>query len=227
MSCSEKSSSYADIATLNRKWGGVAGNQSMQSDAFHLTCEPAPDLILKDIPLVMVSGLPASGKTTLARKLAPALGPPLLDKDDILEGLFEALGIGDADWRGRLSRASDEIFQRLAKSSSGAVLTSFWHNSEMSPHSGTPTDWIASISQRLVEIHCLCDPEVAATRFIKRVRHPGHLDGAKRREDILSRFRTLAAMGPLGIGKLLRVDTSKEIDLDLIVGEVKTLLNHG
>jgi adenylylsulfate kinase-like enzyme len=198
----------------------------MQSDAFNLTSEPAFDLLSEDIPLVIVSGLPASGKTTLARKLAPALSLSLLDKDDILEGLFEALGIGDAYWRQRLSRASDEIFERLAKTSSGAVLTSFWRHSQMPSDSGTPVDWLVSTSQRIVEVYCVCDPDVAATRFIKRVRHPGHLDSAKQLEDVLANFRTLATMGPLGIGKLIRVDTSNDIDFNRVVRDVKTLLNH-
>ena len=173
---------------------------------------------------MVVSGLPGSGKTTLARKLAPALSLPLLDKDDILEGLFETLGIGDADWRRRLSRASDEILQRLARNSSGAVLTSFWRNPEMSPLSGTPTDWIVSASRRIVEVYCVCDPQVAAMRFVNRRRHPGHLDSAKRVEDVLSGFRTLSATGPLGVGKVLRVDTVKEVDLNLVASEVKALL---
>jgi hypothetical protein len=114
----------------------------------------------------------------------------------------------------------------LARSSSGAVLTSFWRNPEMSTHSGTPTDWIASTSQRIVEVYCMCDPQVAAARFVNRVRHPGHLDRAKRIDDILSSFRTVAAIGPLGIGKLLQVDTAKEVDLNSVVGEVKSLLGE-
>ena len=36
-------------------------------------------------PFVVISGLPGSGKTTLARRLAQALNLPLIDKDDILE----------------------------------------------------------------------------------------------------------------------------------------------
>ena len=182
-------------------------------------------MIMIHIPFVVVSGLPGSGKTTLSRKLAPALALTLLDKDDILETLFETLGVGDADWRQRLSRASDEIFQRLASTSSGAVLTSFWRNPEISTHSGTPTDWITATSQRVVEVYCVCAPELAATRFVNRTRHPGHLDSAKRIEDLLSGFQTLASTGPLGVGKLLRVDTSKEVTLDLVINTVKSLLN--
>src|ERR1043166_3740877 len=142
-----------------------------------INCIPANP---RSIPFVIVSGLPASGKTTLSRHLAPALALPLIDKDDILEGLFDTLGVGDTGWRQRLSRASDAILQRLAESSSGAVLTSFWRTPEISTHSGTPTEWSAAISQRMVEVYCDCDPAVAATRFSTRVRHPGHLDRAKR-----------------------------------------------
>src|SRR5205809_657176 len=80
--------------------------------------------------------------------------------------------------------------------------------------SGTPTGWINSASQRVVEIYCECDPQVAAARFIERNRHPGHLDSLKRVEDVLTSFQTLAARGPLGIGKLLRVDTSGEIEFE-------------
>ena len=42
---------------------------------------------------MVLSGLPGSGKTTVARPLGEALGLPLLDKDHILEGLFESLGV--------------------------------------------------------------------------------------------------------------------------------------
>ena len=47
-------------------------------------------------PFVVISGLPGSGKTTLGRRLASVLDLPLIDKDDILDRLFESKGIGDA-----------------------------------------------------------------------------------------------------------------------------------
>jgi hypothetical protein len=50
-------------------------------------------------PFVVISGLPGSGKTTLGRRLAPALDLPLIDKDDILDRLFASKGVGDAAWR--------------------------------------------------------------------------------------------------------------------------------
>ena len=54
--------------------------------------------------------------------MAPALGLPLVDKDDILDRLFDTKGVGDAAWRRRLSRESDVILRAEALQSNGAIL---------------------------------------------------------------------------------------------------------
>lgn len=43
----------------------------------------------------MVSGPPASGKTTLAQAIAPALGLPLIAKDTIKQALMTVLPVPD------------------------------------------------------------------------------------------------------------------------------------
>jgi len=45
-------------------------------------------------PFVVVSGLPCSGKSTLARRLALALDLPVIDKDDIRIGCSKPGGSG-------------------------------------------------------------------------------------------------------------------------------------
>jgi predicted kinase len=175
-------------------------------------------------PFVVVSGLPGSGKTTLAHRLAPALQLPLIDKDDILKRLFETRGIGDTAWRRQLSRESDEILQQEARAAGGAVLSSFWHLHGMPSDSGTPTDWLLRLSAPLVNVYCVCPPETAASRFRNRKRHPGHLDGEMSHDDLLANLRQLALLGPLDISPRIDVDTSQEPDVTGLVAEIRGAL---
>ena len=171
---------------------------------------------------VVVSGLPGSGKTTLARQLAPALGLSLIDKDDILDRLFESRGVGDDAWRRTLSRESDTLLQTEARASQGAVLVSFWHRPGMPEDSGTPTGWLVELPGRVVEVHCQCEAEIAAARFMQRRRHPGHLDGNTSYAEVLADFRFLAGLGSLAIGPRVDIDTSRDIGLDPAVRDIRT-----
>jgi len=177
-------------------------------------------IVLSDRQFVLVSGLPASGKSTLAKQLAPALGLPLLDKDTILEHLFDSKGIGDLAWRRALSRESDLILQSEATASDGAVLVSHWHLPGMPLDSGTPTSWLTKLSDRVVNVHCKCSIEVAAERFVQRKRHVGHQDDEKLPSEVLASIRVVARLGRLNIGPCVDVDTSQTLQLDALLPAV-------
>ena len=166
---------------------------------------------------VVVSGLPGSGKSTLAQQLSAALHLPLLDKDTILERLFESKGTGDVEWRRTLSRESDLILQTEATASDGAVLASHWHLPGMPPSSGTPTAWLAELPDRVVNVHCDCSAEIAAERFVQRKRHPGHCDDQRSYSEILASIREVAGRGRLDIGPRVDVDTSQTPNLDAVL----------
>lgn len=173
-------------------------------------------------PFVLISGLPGSGKTTLARRLAPALDLPLIDKDDILDRLFAAKGTGGPSWRRMLSRESDAILEsEAAAATGGAVLVSFWRLPGMPADSGTPTEWLASLTEWVVNVECVCDPALAADRFLRRSRHPGHLDGSASAGEVLASIRQIAGLGSLEIGQRVQVDTSREPELEDLLVEVR------
>lgn len=44
--------------------------------------------------LIIINGLPGTGKTTIAKPLASKLGFPLIAKDGIKEFLFDTVGLG-------------------------------------------------------------------------------------------------------------------------------------
>jgi hypothetical protein len=75
-----------------------------------------------DRRFVVVSGLPGSGKSRIAQQLAPLLKLAVIDKDDILEKLFESRSVIDAVERRILSHKSDQLFRRQAEAAPGAIL---------------------------------------------------------------------------------------------------------
>lgn len=173
---------------------------------------------------VIVSGLPASGKSTVAAALAEDLGLPHLDKDTYLELLFGNVAIGDPQRRALLSRRADELLLETAKRSKGGVLSSWWKHPKSKAASGTPVSWLTSLHGRLVEVHCVCAPEVATARFLSRKRHPGHCDERFSEATLLSEFVEQANLGPLGVGPLVEVDSDLPADRAALADTIRGLM---
>ena len=64
--------------------------------------------------LVLISGAPGTGKTTMGRHLATGLRIPYLGKDLIKESLFDSLGTKDREWSVKLGIASIEKLEGSA-----------------------------------------------------------------------------------------------------------------
>ena len=169
---------------------------------------------------LIVTGLPASGKSTIGRALAEALGLEMFDKDEILEELFNERGVGDANWRSILSRTADEILRERASHSENSIIVSWWRHPASTINSGTRIDWLSDLKGELVEINCVCDPAIAAQRFKTRIRHGGHLDQVKSNVDLLASFQQQAALGPLCIGRLVQVNTEGTVKLASVLSMI-------
>ena len=148
------------------------------------------------------------------------LGLPVIDKDSIWERLFDSEGSVDATKRRVLSRTSDEVPQAQARASEGAILVSFWHRPGMATDSGTPTPWLLQLAADIVNVHCVCPPEVAAARFVRRARHPGHLDMERSHSDMWQSLQAVACLEPIHVGARIEVDTSGEVGVEALVRDI-------
>ena len=175
---------------------------------------------------VIVTGLPASGKTTIAREVAKRLEYEFFDKDDFLEDLYELEGVSSWEHRKKLSRLSDVAFLEAASKSGSAVLVSHWRPLLGNVESGTPSDWLEREYDLLVEVCCLCPPEEALRRFIARTRHPGHLDNQRDVKDLAERLDALDKRFPLKLGRLLEVRTDVEVDFEKLTEDVQRALSR-
>ena len=174
---------------------------------------------------IVVSGLPASGKSTVGQAVARRLGLPFLDKDAFLERLFassDAPG-GDA-WRRRLSSESNVLFEQAAVGCERAVLVSHWRPGGLPGPSGTPTEWIHAHFDKVVELYCVCPAMTAVERFKRRERHIGHNDSNRTHEELIDWFSEYAGHLPMGLGALVEVRSNQAVDPDTVARRVHNAL---
>ena len=182
--------------------------------------------------LIIVSGLSASGKTTLARRLASDLRLPLIGRDDIKERLFDSLGWSDRAWSQRLGRASWELLYWALETQLAAGMSCIIE-SNFDPERDSAT--IAGLSERFalraIQVHCHAQGSILVERYLARVssgdRHPGHVDDVTIDE---YRDRLLAVTPqPLALdGPTLIVDTTDpaSIDYDWLITRIQAALEE-
>ncbi len=170
--------------------------------------------------LVVVTGMPASGKSTVAELVAHRLRLPLIAKDEIKERLFEALGPGDVDWSNRLGDATYALIFAIARTLLDSATSTIV---EANFFGGQESDFAALPKHRVVQIHCEAPLDVLLERYGSRVRHPGHHDEAKILQ-LADRFES-GAHSPLDLGgELISLDTTRPLDEDQLIGRVRKLM---
>lgn len=158
--------------------------------------------------LVAVTGAPAAGKSTLAPRLAEALGVRLVSKDLIKESIVHAVGGGDETWSRILGHASIDAMLVLAGGLDSAVLEMYWRPETV--------DRFKDLGRPIVEVFCTCPAPVLIERAHQRQaeRHEIH-------RKALSDEWAYRRWAPAFDGPVVEVDTSVAVDPAAVASAVR------
>lgn len=130
--------------------------------------------------IIIFTGLPGTGKTTLSRQIADALHIPLIAKDDIKEIMYNKIGWSNKAFSAKLAHATfgimDYIAEQHLKNGQSMAL-----ESNYSPKLASEKfrEWQKLYDCRIIQIVCRTEINVLAQRYFDRQhrdRHPGHND---------------------------------------------------
>lgn len=172
--------------------------------------------------LVVVTGPPASGKSSIARGLASSLEIPFLSKDELKERLYEVVGSG-GDVEETVDTAALAILFSVTRSNLDAgvgVLVESNFDSE------SDTEPFRDLAARIVQVHCGGDTDELVRTFAERSargeRHPGHDDGPEDATEVREKIES-GRWDPLEIpGELIRIDTTDgEVDSSDLASRIR------
>jgi predicted kinase len=134
--------------------------------------------------LLVITGLPASGKSMLALRLATRFHAALLAKDSIKEPLLDTLGAQDRAASRRLSEASFAVLFALAREQLAAGASVLLEGNFRSPEHDAAFERLlrasAPSSPRCAQLLCVAEEALRRERLAARahdpLRHPGHRD---------------------------------------------------
>lgn len=196
--------------------------------------------------IIIIAGMPASGKSTVAAKISKAFGYPILEKDAIKEELFDTIGFTNYAEKRRHDVAATAVLLRCTD----ALLqggSSFICVNNFRPEVQTQLQEILDRNQcKCVTVFIGGDADEFYKRYVERdqkhLRHLGHvlqdhyppheddsLDYTMTRQEFAEKFEQLGMANFHIQGPRIEVDATHPelIDVDKLIEDIKQALGKG
>jgi len=161
--------------------------------------------------LIVITGHPGSGKTSIGRQLGARYNIPFASKDRLKEYMFDALGAGDKTWSLKTSAAAHRILdywivEELRTGHSVIGESNFKKDLDSKRFQDAADKYDAS----LLQIMCKASGKVLFKRWVARIqtgeRHEGHAEAIgleQIKKDLAGPYPALQLSG-----QLITLDTS-------------------
>lgn len=162
-------------------------------------------------------GHPASGKTTLSRKLSHKLNLPLLSKDETFkEPMFDEFETTSREWSMKIGKVTYQIMaglieQQVRAGYSLIVESTFKHKFDNPVFMELQDKY----NFKAIQVICSADPDILAKRFVARIesgdRHAGHghEDEGLSLDELIEAYRQREDVQPFTLnGEVITVDAN-------------------
>lgn len=168
--------------------------------------------------LILVNGLPATGKTTIARTLSATLDMPVISKDVFKEFLFDTIKAKDREWSKVLGGVSNDfvyiLADKLLTNGESIIIENAFEYEFAKPNL---EKLLKGKNINVTEVYCTTDKNIRRNRFKARQesgdRHLGHVDSLNYLSDNepepLEKYRPIELAG----SNFIHIDTT-DVSLD-------------
>ena len=190
--------------------------------------------------LIIIAGMPASGKSTISKKLSRHFGYPIIEKDEIKEELFDTVGFTCYAEKRRLDVAATAVLLRVTDALLAGGGSMILVNNFREDGSDTVNALLDKHDVRCVTVFFKGDADVFYKRYVERdlrgARHLGHalqehypprpndsLTYTMTREEFREKFEMLGMDKFKARGARIEVDATHpdKIDADALIAEIE------
>ena len=173
--------------------------------------------------LIVITGHPGSGKTSVAKAISTMYGIPFISKDTLKECIFDTLGSSDKQWSLKVSAAAHRITDKIIENHleiGGSIIIESNFKPEID--STRFTEIIERYNAECLQLLCVASPEVLYERWVGRIeaakRHEGHTEAISL-DEIRENFKE--DFSPLNLpGDVVELDTTDFATIEKTLGQL-------